>query len=71
MPERKEYRRKHPTLRVSLYPGDSSQEVITEFYLALSAVYRACGGSGLRCVGPRDSFITQDSTAKTEVHDAE
>lgn len=36
--------------RIAVYvdPGDAPQELITDFYLALSAYYAAHGGSGLR-----------------------
>jgi hypothetical protein len=37
-------------LTVYLDPGDAPQELITEFYLALSAVYRSFGGDGLKIV---------------------
>src|SRR5262249_40248212 len=36
-----------PPLTVYLDPGEAPQELITEFYLALDALYRAYGGSGL------------------------
>lgn len=34
-------------LRVLLDPGNASEELLTEFYVALSAYYRSLGGSGL------------------------
>ena len=34
-------------LSVLIDPGNASEELLTEFYSALSAYYRACGGSGL------------------------
>jgi hypothetical protein len=40
-----------PNLPVYVDPGDASPELLTEFYVALSAVYRSLGGSGLEVAG--------------------
>jgi hypothetical protein len=39
-------------LRFNVYvdPGDAPAELITELYLALSALHKACGGEGLSIV---------------------
>jgi hypothetical protein len=38
-------------LRVFIDPGEASTELLTEFYIALSAYYRALGGAGLEVIG--------------------
>lgn len=37
-------------LRVYLDPGDAPPELIAEFYVALAALHRACGGAGLEVI---------------------
>ena len=45
-------------LSVLIDPGNASEELLTEFYSALSAYYLACGGSGLEIKKEeRRSFI--------------
>jgi hypothetical protein len=50
-------------LTVYLDPGDAPQELITEYFLALSALYQAHGGSGLQFVNDeRRSFVMEEVT---------
>jgi len=42
-----------PSLTIYIDPGDASADTITELYLALSALYEAHGGSGLKIVRHR------------------
>jgi hypothetical protein len=44
-------------LTVYIDPGDAPQELITELYLALSALYRAHGGSGLKLVSEKRRLL--------------
>jgi len=50
-------------IEVYLDPGDAPQELITEFFLALSALYQAHGGSGLKFVNDeRRSLVGEEVT---------
>ena len=37
-----------PPIIVHIEPGNAPAELITDYYVALSALYRAYGGSGLK-----------------------
>jgi len=49
-PDRRAIESEPEPLEVYLDPGEAPEELLTEFFVALSAVYRAHGGSGLKVI---------------------
>lgn len=53
----------HPPLDIFIDPGDSTADMISEFYLALSAYYQSMGGSGLKYVNEGCRTLVQEEEA--------